>query len=80
VLRMVIVQGMTRVAAGLALGMAGSLAVTHMLRGLLYGVEPTDPLTFAGVSLVLAATACLACYLPARRAASIDPMGALRAE
>jgi putative ABC transport system permease protein len=80
VLRMVIVQGMTRVAAGLALGVAGSLAVTHMLRGLLYGVEPTDPLTFAGVSLVLAATAWLACYLPARRAASIDPMSALRAE
>jgi putative ABC transport system permease protein len=80
VLRTVLRQGLTLALLGLALGLAGALAGTRILRSLLYEVSPTDPLTFVCVSLFLAGTALLAAYVPARRAARIDPMAALRYE
>jgi ABC-type antimicrobial peptide transport system permease subunit len=80
VLTMVVSQGMWLVLAGLALGIAGSLAATRVMGGLLYGVAPTDPATFVAVSAALALCAAAACILPARRAATIDPMKALRSE
>jgi len=79
-LRLVIRQGVVIVAAGLSLGLLGSLAVTRLLSGLLYGISPTDPLTLVGVSLVLTGATLLACYLPARKATKVDPMVALRHE
>jgi len=80
VLALVIGQGMKLALAGLVLGIAAALALTRVLQTLLYGVEPGDPLTFAGVSLLLAVIALFACWLPARRAARVEPMEALRYE
>jgi len=79
ILRMVLRQGLGLTLTGAAVGFACALVVSRLMAGLLYGVRPTDPLTFAGVALVLIAIALFACYLPARRAIRIDPMGALRA-
>ena len=80
ILRMVLGQGLALTAIGVALGLAGALVLTRILRGLLFEVGPTDPLTFAGVAVVLALAAAIACYVPARRASRVDPMVALRCE
>jgi putative ABC transport system permease protein len=80
VMRLVIAQGMALAGIGIGIGIAGALAVTRVLQTLLFGVTATDPATFAGVSALLALVALAACYLPARRAALVDPMEALRHE
>lgn len=80
VLAMIIGHGMLLVAIGLAIGLASAFALTRMMTALLFQVGPTDPATFVGVSLVLAAAALMACYVPARRALHIDPLVALRRE
>jgi putative ABC transport system permease protein len=80
VLRMVVGQGMKLILLGIALGLTAALLLTRLVAGLLFGISPVDPLTFAAIPLVLAGVACLACYLPARRAARVDPMIALRVD
>jgi putative ABC transport system permease protein len=80
VLAMILRQGMTLVLVGLVVGLASALALTGMMKSLLFQVEPTDPITFAGVSAMLAVVALMACYVPARRALRIDPLSALRNE
>jgi putative ABC transport system permease protein len=80
VVRMVVGEGMRIVGIAVALGLAGSFTATRLLRSQLFGVGPTDVLTFVVVTLLLSAVALLACYLPARRASRVDPMVALRAE
>lgn len=80
VVRLVVQQGLFLTALGVALGLAGALAVTRLTQSLLYGVTATDPVTFLVVPLVLVTAAMLACFLPARRASRVDPMIALRAE
>ncbi len=80
IMAMVLGQGLGLAAAGAALGLVGSVIVSHLMAGLLYGVMPTDPLTFVGVTLVLTGVALAACYIPARRAIHVDPMIALRYE
>ena len=80
VLRLVLRQGLLLALTGVAVGTAASLGVTHLLRGLLYGLPATDPVAFAGAAALLGLAALLASWIPARRAASVDPMIALRAE
>jgi putative ABC transport system permease protein len=80
VLRQVFSEGMTHAAAGLVIGVVASLALTRFVRSQLFGLESSDPATFAMASLVLLATATLACLIPARRAARVDPVVALREE
>jgi putative ABC transport system permease protein len=76
--RLVVGQGMRLVLAGLALGALGAFALTRVLRGLLFAVSATDPLTFGAVALLLVLVALAACWIPARRATRIDPLAALR--
>jgi predicted permease len=78
VLRLVLGQGMALVAIGLALGIAGSFALTRLMSSLLFGVGATDPFTFVSVPVVLLLVTLLASYLPAQRAAQLDPLKALR--
>jgi ABC-type antimicrobial peptide transport system permease subunit len=80
VVGLVMRQGLGLVGVGLAVGLGGAIALSSLLSGLLFGTEPVDPLTYAGVSLVLVVAASAACFLPARRATSIDPILALRAD
>ncbi len=80
VLRIIMGQGLRTICIGVVIGIAGSLLLTRAVESLLFGVTATDPLTFLGVTLVLAGVALLACYIPARRATKVDPMVALRYE
>ena len=80
ILRLVVGQGLMVVTVGVGIGLAGAAALTRMLTGLLFGVSTTDPAVFAIIAFLLAAVALLACWLPARRAARVDPMEALRCE
>jgi putative ABC transport system permease protein len=78
ILRMVVRQGLGLAIAGAAVGLVCALIVAHLMAGLLYGVRPSDPLTFGGVALLLIGVALVACYIPARRAIRVDPLVALR--
>jgi putative ABC transport system permease protein len=80
VLRMILRQGLSTIFIGVAIGIAGSLALTRTVESLLFGVTASDPLTFVAVILLLVAAALLACYIPARRATKVDPLVALRYE
>jgi len=80
VLGMILKQGMLTAMIGLAIGVAGSLALTRLMQSLLFGVTATDPITFGVVVLLLTFVALLASYLPARRATQVDPVIALRNE
>jgi putative ABC transport system permease protein len=80
VLRLVVRQGMLLTAAGVFIGVVSAVAVTRLMASLLFGVGATDPLTFTMIGLLLAAVALMACYFPARKAARVDPMVALRCD
>src|SRR5438093_4070191 len=80
ILRIVLRQGLRLAIAGAAFGLVGAVMVSHLMAGLLYGVRPTDPLTFAGVAFLFLGVALLACYLPARRAMRVEAIVALKYE
>lgn len=80
VVRLVLGQGVALTAVGVLAGLVGAYALMHLLAALLFGVDATDGVTFVGVAVVLAGVASLASYLPARRAAKVDPVIAMRAE
>src|SRR6185503_8196285 len=80
VLSLMIKEGMKLAVVGLAIGIGGALALTRLMRTLLFEVTPTDPATFAGVAILLFVVALFACFLPARRASEFDPVDALRHE
>jgi putative ABC transport system permease protein len=78
--RMFVDEGVVLTVAGLALGAIGAFASTRLMTGLLFGVTPTDAATFAAMAALLAVAALIACYVPARRAASVDPLVSLKRE
>jgi putative ABC transport system permease protein len=80
ILRLVLRQGFTLAIVGLALGLIGAVAATRILTSMLFEVKPADPLTYAGVAILLGAVTLAASYVPARRATRIDPLLALRQE
>jgi putative ABC transport system permease protein len=80
VLRLVVGEGLKLGVVGVAIGVAGAMLVTRLMVSLLFGVSATDPATFVFIGLILVGVALLACYVPARRAAKVDPMVALRYE
>jgi len=80
VLALVLQNGLKLTLMGIVIGLTGAMVLTQLLRSLLFGVGPTDPVTFAAVPLMLISVAFAACFLPARRASNIDPMEALRCE
>jgi predicted permease len=80
VLGLILCRGLTVAGAGLLAGLVAALGLTHYVASFLFGIAPTDPVTFAGIALLLGAVALLACYLPARRATKVDPLIALRSE
>jgi putative ABC transport system permease protein len=80
IFRLVVGEAMLLVAVSMAIGLLGAFMATHFLSSLLYGVAAWDPITFASIATLIAAVAFLACWLPARRAARVDPVTALRAE
>jgi putative ABC transport system permease protein len=80
VLALIVGQGLKLALAGVAVGAVGAFAATRLMAELLFGVSATDPLTFVATALLLTAVALLACYIPARRAAGVDPIEAIRFE
>jgi putative ABC transport system permease protein len=80
VLRLVLKQGLRLALLGLGIGLAGAIALTRVMKGFLFGVSTTDPLTFSALALLLLAVALAACWIPARRATKVDPMIALRCD
>ena len=80
VLGLVVGRGMRLTGIGVILGLAGALALTRVLKSLLFEIKPFDPVTFLTVTALLAGVALLACWIPARRAARVDPIEALRYE
>jgi len=78
IVRLVLARGVTLAGAGIAVGFLGALAATRLLQSMLFGITATDPLTYGAMAVVVAAIALLACAIPAWRAATVDPLAALR--